>query len=766
LKQTAESLGMGPAFLKHMEDDAKASGVSVEQLRSALQGINNAVADFQLHGPKLQELFRNIAPGALQATKKAVDELIAAPPEARPEMIQKFMKNYEDALRKMRDSEGRSFSESSIQTYINKALEAFDANRSILDTRFTHMSVELKRAIDEMIGAGNKMSDAWGDVWKKVGEMNALFGVTTTIMKVLAQDARDIEAAVNAINALLEKIGLGGKKNAQGEDVNPFSQMIPAPLGPTRNRPGRTGRATRLDEAPPDRPVEDHTKALENNTEELKKSNESTKQFNDALKNAPYSPMSYRGQGAQQGLLQQAMFTTPQFGGVGGTFGAGGPMGIGGGGGGGAGAAPGGGGPPPGGGGDTGGGRGAFPGAPAGPMPKAPGDYSPAAPPEGRPGGGGAKGGGGGTSLVEETKKFEGFEPKAKWDYHQYSYGYGTKAPGAGATITREEAEKQLQGELSKAGAAVDKINPNLDAGTKAALTDFAFNAGPGRLKPIEGAIAAGDTEAIKKWLPSAVTTAGGKQLPALVTRRAKEASWVGNKDFGKAPDKQSSATPDQQGTTQGVPGRFAADLAAMTLAGGKPHQIRKWMQDRGINLSEATCGQFMAAVVKEHGGTPPKDAAVASNWNKFGEEGYSDDPNAINIAVRQGTRIGSTGSHVTGVVPVKDESGKITGYRAVGANQGEGRDVVSSHPLGRNFAIRHMIVKPREDIEAARKDVDQAQTTEHKINGNASLDVNVNAPKNTDVRAKANGIFKSPEVRRQTQMQPAASGPSDAMDI
>ena len=161
-------------------------------------------------------------------------------------------------------------------------------------------------------------------------------------------------------------------------------------------------------------------------------------------------------------------------------------------------------------------------------------------------------------------------------------------------------------------------------------------------------------------------------------------------------------------GTGTGIPSQFASDVTAMTLAGAKPHNIQAYIKSHGIDVSVATCGQFMASVVKEHGGVPPKNPATASSWNKFGEAGYSSDPNAINVAVRQGTPTGASGSHVTAAIPIKDEAGNITGFRGVGVNQGNvsgpehgvgqyGRDVITSKPItigtGRGqYQIRHSI--------------------------------------------------------------------------
>jgi hypothetical protein len=41
----------------------------------------------------------------------------------------------------------------------------------------------------------------------------------------------------------------------------------------------------------------------------------------------------------------------------------------------------------------------------------------------------------------------------------------------------------------------------------------------------------------------------------------------------------------------------------------------------------------------------------------------------------------------------------------------------------------------------------------EHRMQGSANIDVNVNAPHGTNVRASANGLFKKTRLTRQTQM-------------
>ncbi|MGI9409828.1 MAG: lysozyme, partial [Hyphomicrobiaceae bacterium] len=82
--------------------------------------------------------------------------------------------------------------------------------------------------------------------------------------------------------------------------------------------------------------------------------------------------------------------------------------------------------------------------------------------------------------LVGAIKQFEGFSPAAKWDYAQFTNGYGTRAKSAGETIGPREAESRLVDEINQAAKLVERFAPGLDEGAKHALTSLTFNAGPG----------------------------------------------------------------------------------------------------------------------------------------------------------------------------------------------------------------------------------------------------------------------------------------------
>lgn len=96
---------------------------------------------------------------------------------------------------------------------------------------------------------------------------------------------------------------------------------------------------------------------------------------------------------------------------------------------------------------------------------------------------------GGGSSAtggidIDFIKKLEGsFHPTAYLDGSEngktrWSWGYGTKAPGPGQTITEEEAHKQMASYIEKHCLPI--IPQNLAANQQTAAASLCYNAGPG----------------------------------------------------------------------------------------------------------------------------------------------------------------------------------------------------------------------------------------------------------------------------------------------
>ena len=143
--------------------------------------------------------------------------------------------------------------------------------------------------------------------------------------------------------------------------------------------------------------------------------------------------------------------------------------------------------------------------------------------------------------LLSAVKSFEGFSAQAKWDYAQYSNGYGTRARAPGEVIDTKEAEFRLVLELKSAANAVEGFAPSLDKGTKAALTSLTFNAGTRWMTDGLGrAIQRGDLDAARSIFVE-YNKAGGKVLPGLVARRLAEVQWFGS---SAAVDPQPAQSP------------------------------------------------------------------------------------------------------------------------------------------------------------------------------------------------------------------------------
>lgn len=169
-------------------------------------------------------------------------------------------------------------------------------------------------------------------------------------------------------------------------------------------------------------------------------------------------------------------------------------------------------------------------------------------------------------SYLEAIKSFEGFTPQAKWDYAQFSNGYGTKALYPGEAITPEEAERRFAAEIVAARSIVEKHAAGWDEGTKAALTSLTFNAGTRWITSgLGAAVRSQDVEAVKARFLQ-YTKAGGEVLPGLVSRRLAEFDWIGS---GAAP----SALPTDPGAVTGASSRPAPPIqpAGMVAAPTEP---------------------------------------------------------------------------------------------------------------------------------------------------------------------------------------------------
>lgn len=165
--------------------------------------------------------------------------------------------------------------------------------------------------------------------------------------------------------------------------------------------------------------------------------------------------------------------------------------------------------------------------------------------------------------TVQFVAGLEGFTPVAQWDGSQYSYGYGTKAPGLGAVIDQASAQAALVQELNRAANYVNSVAPNYQptGGGNDSIISAAFNLGsfgPGLI----GALSTNDPQAIASHLSQYT----GTQVPGtgqgIVNRRnAEVANLLGGQAtpvFSPAPIQLASYTPS---ATPPVPTTRPEDL-------------------------------------------------------------------------------------------------------------------------------------------------------------------------------------------------------------
>ncbi len=131
---------------------------------------------------------------------------------------------------------------------------------------------------------------------------------------------------------------------------------------------------------------------------------------------------------------------------------------------------------------------------------------------------------------LELTREFEGLRLEAYQDsagVWTVGYGHTGAEVHGGLTITRDQAEEFLRGDLEKAAAAVRRlIKVEVTQGQFDALVDFAFNLGAGRLasstllRELNAGNGVGAAEQFARW-----SCAGGAVLPGLLRRRRAEAA-------------------------------------------------------------------------------------------------------------------------------------------------------------------------------------------------------------------------------------------------
>jgi hypothetical protein len=91
--------------------------------------------------------------------------------------------------------------------------------------------------------------------------------------------------------------------------------------------------------------------------------------------------------------------------------------------------------------------------------------------------------------------------------------------------------------------------------------------------------------------------------------------------------------------------------------------------------------------------------------------------------------------------------------------------DLPAAGPATYYDAMGRPMAMPTEQqlLDSYRRRLDGSNGAATKVHGTGTINVNVDAPKNTSVGAEGGGLFNQVEINRRTQMEPAQAGPSDS---
>jgi GH24 family phage-related lysozyme (muramidase) len=122
--------------------------------------------------------------------------------------------------------------------------------------------------------------------------------------------------------------------------------------------------------------------------------------------------------------------------------------------------------------------------------------------------------------MLFSLKHFEGFIEKTKWDFKQYTNGWGTKGK-KDEIITIEEADKRFEENLDKYFCKIAEEYPHLKEGQLVATVMLSYNVGPNAIiksNITDNLLDKGVKPPFEKW-----NKAGGNVLSHLIQRRTFE---------------------------------------------------------------------------------------------------------------------------------------------------------------------------------------------------------------------------------------------------
>lgn len=215
---------------------------------------------------------------------------------------------------------------------------------------------------------------------------------------------------------------------------------------------------------------------------------------------------------------------------------------------------------------------------------------------------------------LEQIKKFEGYRASAYRDpAGVWTIGYGfTKNVTPSSTISRTEADARLIAELQHYAGSVESLchTVELTEGQRDALIDFAFNLGVGALakSTLLKCVLAGDNEGAAaqfgKWI-----FAGGRKLPGLVERRARERERFLSAQAVQPPGQEAEGASQQDA---------APALPAAATPRSSPHPTEDTSATVGTHPQPEALPQPAGGLLKQPDEASPEPAEPETRWQSI----------------------------------------------------------------------------------------------------------------------------------------------------
>jgi GH24 family phage-related lysozyme (muramidase) len=208
--------------------------------------------------------------------------------------------------------------------------------------------------------------------------------------------------------------------------------------------------------------------------------------------------------------------------------------------------------------------------------------------------------------TLDFIKGLEGYTPKPKWDYKQWSSGYGTRWEPGQPMGTRADHEAALASEAGKVSSWLDQnVKVPLDANKRAALTSAGFNLGTGKdgIGRLLGDINAGNWDSIARRLPT-FNKAGGEVNEGLVNRRAKEVALLLGQNSADASMNQNPYADPNNPHSAGF--RRPAPIGS-TVAGGTPAGGGQPMPMEALQAPSGQYSKLAQALLASAAGAKPR---------------------------------------------------------------------------------------------------------------------------------------------------------------